>query len=61
MLEEIGHSKNKAKSQQSNGICERFHTTVLDVFYHVAFRRKIYNTLDELQMELDTWLKYYNE
>ena len=49
------------KSPQSNGICERFHKTVLDEFYRAAFRKKIYNTLDELQADLDTWLKQYNE
>lgn len=60
-LEDIDHSKTKTKSPQSNGICERFHKTVPDEFYRVAFRKKIYNTLDELQLVLDTWLKHYNE
>jgi len=60
-LEDTDHSKARAKSPQSNGICERFHKTVLDEFYRVTFRKKIYNTLDELQVDLDTWLKYYNE
>ena len=60
-IENIDHSKTKARSPQSNGICERFHKTVLDEFYRIAFRRKIYNTLDELQADLDTWLIYYNE
>ena len=60
-LEDIDHSKTKARSPQSNGICERFHKTVLNEFYRVAFRKKIYNTLDELQADLDTWIKYYNE
>jgi hypothetical protein len=26
----------------------RFHRTVLDEFYRVAFRKKIYHTIDEL-------------
>ena len=60
-IESIDHSKTKARSPQSNGICERFHKTVLDEFYRVAFCRKIYNNLDELQADLDTWLKNYNE
>ena len=60
-LENIDHSKTKARSPQSNGICERFHKTVLNEFYRIAFRKKIYNTLDELQADLDTWIKYYNE
>jgi hypothetical protein len=46
-LEDIKHSKNRAMSSQSSDICERFHKTVLDEFYRVTFRRKIYNTLDE--------------
>ena len=44
-----------------NGICERFHKTVLDEFYRVAFRKKLYRSLDELQADLDAWLKEYNE
>jgi len=60
-LEDIDHSKNKARSPQSNGICERFHRTVLDEFYRIAFRKKIYNTLDELQEDLDIWIREYNE
>ena len=39
----------------------RFHRTVLDEFYHVAFRKKIYRTIDELQADLDAWLVDYNE
>jgi hypothetical protein len=27
----------------------------------IAFRKKVYNTLDELQADLDIWLKHYNE
>src|SRR5690242_12606863 len=52
-VEDIDHSRTKAKSSQTNGICERFHRTVLDEFYRVAFRKKIYRTIDELQADLD--------
>ena len=45
----------------ANGIVERFHRTVLNEFYRVAFRRKIYSNLEELQRDLDLWLKEYNE
>jgi hypothetical protein len=44
-----------------NGICERFHRTALDEFYRVAFRKKIYLAIDELQADLDVWLVDYNE
>ena len=60
-VEDIDHSKTKARHPQSNGICERFHKTLLQEFYQVAFRKKIYHTLDELQADLDTWLQEYNE
>ncbi len=60
-VENIDHSKTKARSPQSNGICERFHKTVLDEFYRVAFRKKVYTSLEELQKDLDVWIKEYNE
>lgn len=60
-LEDIDHTRTKTKSPQTNGICERFHKTVLDEFYRVAFRKKIYRSLEELQEDLDEWLRYYNE
>ena len=59
-VEDIDHTRTKAKSPQTNGICERFHRTVLDEFYRVAFRKKIYRTIDELQADLDAWLVEYN-
>src|SRR6202162_5328150 len=60
-VEDIDHSRTKAKSPQTNGICERFHRTLLDEFYRVAFRKKIYRSIDELQADLDAWLADYNE
>src|SRR5438045_1419381 len=59
-VEDIDHSRTKTKSPQTNGICERFHRTVLDEFYRIAFRKKIYHTIDELQADLDAWLVEYN-
>ena len=40
-VEDIDHSRTKIKSPQTNGICERFHKTVLNEFYRVAFRKKV--------------------
>ena len=59
-VEDIDHSRTKARHPQSNGICERFHKTVQDEFYSTAFRKKIYNNLDELQKDLDDWIEEYN-
>ena len=59
-IEEIAHTRTKAYSPQTNGICERFHKTMLDEFYRVAFRRKLYGTLGALQDDLDAWMHEYN-
>src|SRR6184192_1132561 len=60
-IENIDHTRTKARSPQTNGICERFHKTLLDEFYRVAFRKKLYDTPDALQADLDEWLAVYNE
>jgi len=60
-INDIEHSRTKANHPQTNGICERFHRTILQEFYQVAFRRKIYRSIEELQIDLDDWLRYYNE
>lgn len=60
-IEDIDHSKTKARSPQTNGICERFHRTMQDEFYAIAFRKKVYTTLEELQEDLDLWLAHYNK
>lgn len=59
-IEDIDHTRTKARSPQTNGICERFHRTVKEEFYDIAFRKKIYHALDELQDDLTRWLNHYN-
>jgi len=59
-INDIDHTKTKAMSPQTNGICERFHKTILQEFYQVTFRKKLYGDLDTLQKDLDEWLVYYN-
>jgi len=59
-INNIDHTKTKVKSPQTNGICERFHKTVLQEFYQITFRKKLYHDLDSLQADLDNWLHYYN-
>jgi transposase InsO family protein len=59
-VEDVDHSRTKTKSPQTNGIVERFHKTVLDEFYRVAFRKKIYGSIAELQSDLDAWVRSYN-
>ena len=59
-VNDIDHTKTKARHPQTNGICERFHKTILQEFYQVTFRKKLYDSLESLQTDLDEWLEYYN-
>lgn len=59
-IEGIEHSKTQVRRPQSNGICERLHRTMQEEFYAVAFRKKLYTKLEDLQHDLDEWMKYYN-
>lgn len=59
-INEIEHTKTKVRHPQTNGICERFHKTILNEFYQTTFRKKIYNNIEDLQNDLDEWLKIYN-
>jgi hypothetical protein len=60
-VENIDHTRTKARSPQTNGICERFHKTMLNEFYRVAFRKRIYETINQLQADLDAWVAAYND
>ena len=59
-IEGIEHSKTQVRHPQSNGICERLHRTMQEEFYSVTFRKKLYDSLDKLQTDLDQWMQYYN-
>jgi Integrase core domain len=59
-IEDIDHTRTKTKSPQTNGICERFHRTILEEFYQIAFRKKVYSTVEQLQHDVDEWIDHYN-
>jgi transposase InsO family protein len=59
-IEGVDHSKTKVRHPQSNGICERLHRTMQEEFYAITFRKKLYDSLELLQADLDEWLIYYN-
>ena len=59
-IKDIEHTKTKARHPQTNGICERFHRTILEEFYQSAFRKKIYTSIEDLQRDLDNYMEYYN-
>jgi len=51
-INDIEHTKTKVN--------ERFHKTILQEFYQVAFRKKVYQDIDQLQNDLDLWIDHYN-
>lgn len=59
-VEDIDHSRTKVKSPQTNGIVERWHKTMLNEFYRVAMRKKIYGSIEDMQADLDAWVDDYN-
>ena len=59
-LNDIDHTRTKARHPQTNGIVERFHKTILNEFYQVTFRKKVYASIEQLQSDLDQWLMNYN-
>jgi transposase InsO family protein len=59
-LNDIDHSRTKVRSPQTNGCTERFNQTLLDEFYQVAFRKKVYSSLEDIQADLEEFLHRYN-
>lgn len=57
---DIKHRTTKVATPRTNGFVERFNRTVLDEFFREVFRKKLYLSVDELQVDLDQWLEYYN-
>ena len=60
-LNEIEHTRTKARHPQTNGCTERLNQIILDEFYKVAFRKKLYTSMEEIQGDLDEFMKRYNE
>lgn len=60
-LNGVEHTRTKARHPQTNGCTERLNQIIQDDFYRIAFRKKIYTTLDEIQFDLDEYMKIYNE
>lgn len=59
-LNDIEHRRTKVRSPQTNGFVERFIRTAKEEFFKLAFIRKSYTNLDDLQTDFDAWLHKYN-
>lgn len=59
-LNGIEHSKTKVRHPQTNGSTERLNQIVQNEFYKVAFRKKLYVSLEEIQVDLDEFMNRYN-
>lgn len=59
-LEGIEHRTTKVRRPQSNGFVERLHRTLLDEHFRIKGRKKWYESLEEMQADLDEYLHLYN-
>jgi len=60
-LNDIEHTRTKVRRPQTNGSVERLNQTIQDEFYSVAFRKQLYRTVEEIQVDLDVFMEYYNK
>ena len=59
-LNGIEHTRTKARHPQTNGAVERLNQIIQEEFYRVAFRKKLYKSLEEIQADLDIYMNDYN-
>lgn len=59
-LNDIEHARTKVRHPQTNGCTEKLNQTIQEEFYAVAFRKKLYTSLGEIQVDLDTFIERYN-
>jgi len=59
-LEGIEHRTTQVRRPQSNGFVERLHRTLLDEHFRIQGRTKWYETVEEMQKDLDAYLHHYN-
>ena len=59
-VNQIAHRRTEVRSPETNGFCERFHRNVKEEFFAAAFRKRIDESLDQLQADLDRYLEFYD-
>jgi transposase InsO family protein len=59
-ISQIAHRRTEVRSPQTNGFCERFHRTIQEEFFSTTFRNTLYESVSQLQADLDRYLDFYN-
>ena len=59
-LEEIEHRTTRVRRPQSNGFVERLHRTLLEEHFRVMGRKKFYDSIEAMQIDLDAYLVGFN-
>lgn len=59
-MEGIEHRTTRVRRPQSNGFVERLHRTLLDEHFRIMGRTKWYESIDQMQADLDQYLHHYN-
>jgi hypothetical protein len=59
-LSDIDHTKIRVRRPQTNGAVKRLNQIIQEEFYKVAFRKRLYRALEEIQADLDGFMTYYN-
>ncbi len=59
-ISQVRHWRTEIHSPETNGFCERFHRTLKEEFFAVAFRKTFYESVDQLQADLDRYVEFYN-
>jgi len=59
-LNEIEHTRIRVRHPQTNGAVERLNQTIQEEFYKVAFRKKLYRSIEDIQADLDVFITWYN-
>jgi len=55
---QIEHRGIEPGSPESNGFCERFHRTIQEEFFAIAFRKTTYESVAQLQADLGSVPRY---
>jgi transposase InsO family protein len=59
-MEDIEHRTTKVRTPRTNGFVERMNRTLLDECFRVQGRQTWYIGVEEIQRDLDRFMRYYN-